>query len=79
MAREKVARTRLSQDEYKEFVEEPARAAGVSPAEYLRTLIVSSREIGSRVTALENRVTHIETEVAKMWAQEVKDHDQQGI
>lgn len=73
MARTKVARTRLTQDEYDTYME-AASEAGVSPAEFLRTLIVAYKpgvlKLEARVTSVENRLTHVETEISRMWSQE---------
>jgi len=70
VARTRVARTRLTPDEYDEFVTQ-AEEAGVNPGEYLRNLIVGHRsDIGSalaRITSLETRLTHVETELAGIW------------
>lgn len=78
--RTRVARTRLSQDEYDKYIEEPANEAGITPAEYLRNLIVVHRDLKSWVASLDNRLTHVEQEMAKVWQrQEVREHGQQGI
>ena len=77
MARTKVARTRLTEAEYAKHVKEPARIAGVSEGEYLRNLIVSRLELEERVASIEHRLEHVETEIARMWSQEGRHHDQQ--
>lgn len=72
MARTRVARTRLTQDEHDELVAAAAEE-GISPSEYLRNLIVGRTDtlsaVADRVKALESRITHVESEVAKMWAE----------
>jgi hypothetical protein len=79
VARTRIARTRLTPDEYDEFTAQ-ARKAGVSPAEFLRSLIVryspDVREILSRLTSVEARLEHVESQVAEMWLREGQ-HGQQ--
>lgn len=72
VARTRVARTRLTQQEYDLFSNK-AREAGVSPSEFLRGLIlgdVDVVELSDRVTALDKRLEHVEAQVAKMWIRE---------
>lgn len=75
MARTKVARTRLSPEENEQF-EADAAQAGLTPSEYLRRLILGERErenIEGRITALDKRLEHVESQVADMWAREVRE------
>jgi hypothetical protein len=79
VARTRVARTRLTPQEYDEFVAS-AHKAGINPAEYLRNLIVGRKDdedIQVRLTSIEDRLLHVETEVARMWSQEGRQHDSQ--
>lgn len=79
VARKKVARTRLTEDEYDRFEARAAAAGFPTPAEYLRDLIVGqpdTKDLLSRVTAIESRLEHVESEVARMWLTEGKDEDQ---
>jgi hypothetical protein len=72
VARTRVARTRLTPEEYDSFVAQ-AKEAGVNPGEYLRNLIVGHKaelkSIVGRVSSLELRLTHVESEIAKAWVQ----------
>lgn len=67
VSRTRVARTRLTDDEYVEHVERPASEAGVKPAEFLRRLIVGDRDLEERLSSIERRQEHQESEMAKMW------------
>lgn len=72
VARTRVARTRLTQQEHEALVEK-AQKAGVSPSEFLRRLIVDTDGVGElsdRVTALDKRLEHVEKQVADMWIRE---------
>jgi hypothetical protein len=47
--------------------------AGVTPSEHLRNLILDDIQKDSfeaRITSMENRLLHVETELARMWSQE---------
>lgn len=72
VARTRVARARLTQQEYDLFVER-AQKAGVSPSEFLRSLIVEDvdvAELSDRVTSIDKRLKHVESQVADMWIRE---------
>lgn len=69
MSRTKVARTRLTPDEYAQL-EQEAGDAGVSPSEFLRRLIVDRRGLPERLSAIEGRLEHIESEMARVWLKE---------
>jgi hypothetical protein len=69
VARTRVARTRLTPDEYETFAAE-AEEAGINPAEYLRDLIVGRSAKGSlisRVQRLEQRLEHFEEQLSEIW------------
>jgi hypothetical protein len=72
VVRPRVARTRLTVEE-SEIFEAAAREAGVTPSEYLRSLIVGHRteirDLLDRVVSLETRFTHVEEEISKMWSE----------
>lgn len=71
MARTKVARARLTPEEY-EKLERDAREAGAeNPSEYLRSLIVGHQaqmdDLQRRVNNLSRRVEHVEEQLALYW------------
>jgi hypothetical protein len=71
VAREKVARTRLSPAEAK-ILEEDLAATGLSEGEYLRKLILERRELTARVDSIDERLVAVEMYVAKRWAEEAQ-------
>lgn len=70
VVRPRVARTRLTVEESEVF-EAAAREAGVTPSEYLRSLIVGHRteisDLEVRVSLLEEGLLHVQRELSKMW------------
>lgn len=71
MAREKVARTRFSSEEYAEL-EADAASAGITVGEYLRTLYLEQRGLRARVEQIDKRLTAVEVYVAQTWAEEAQ-------
>jgi hypothetical protein len=72
VARSKVARARLTPEEHAAFLAE-ARAAGVSPSEYQRDLIlgkIAAKDFTFRVESIERRLEHVETQLSEMWLRE---------
>jgi hypothetical protein len=74
VARKRVARTRLSDDEYA-ALDDRVRQSGLSQSEYLRSLIVD--DLPSKVRRIEQRLEHLESEVARMWLKEGQRNDHQ--
>lgn len=74
MARTKIARTRFTPEEYAQL-EQDAQDAGITPAEFLRTLYLERRRLPEQVESLDRRVRHLEEEVAGMW-QRMGDRDE---
>lgn len=67
MARDRVARTRLTDEQYAQL-EKDAREAGVNgPGEFLRLIYLERRSLIARLETIERRQLHVETEVAEMW------------
>jgi hypothetical protein len=70
VAREKVARTRFSVEEYAEL-EADAASVGITVGEYLRTLYLEQRGLKARVDNIDRRLTALEY-VALKWSEEAQ-------
>lgn len=70
VARTKVARVRLNDEEHAKFELDAQKAGFANSSEYLRSLIVGQGDIEARVTSLEGRLYELEAWIARVWAQE---------
>lgn len=64
-----MVRTRLSPAE-EAILYEDAEAAGITPSEYLRKLVVERRDLRVLVDNIEERLVALEEYVSGRWAQE---------
>ena len=68
--RSKVARTRLTPEEYDVAIAAPARAAGISEGEYMRNALLAYRSFEPRLTSIEDRLLNLERQFSDKWVQE---------
>lgn len=66
-----MARSRFSVEEYAQL-EADAASVGITVGEYLRTLYLEQRGLKARVDSIDERLTAVETYVAKRWAEEAQ-------
>ena len=75
MAREKVARTRFTVDEYAKL-EADARNAGITVGEFLRNVYFERRGLVARVDSIDSRLIEVEKYIARHWTAQEGQHAQ---